>query len=83
MHSNRMPKTLVRELERHAHQVEEYWMEDDGFEPEKGDWSIWIYLRPEFENGYDPGLGLIHEATAKDAIDALRRVQPTTVPRRR
>jgi len=81
MKSNRIPKTLARELERHAHEIEEYWMEEDCFEPEAGDWSIWIYLTPEFENGYDPGLGIIHEATARDSIDALRHVQPTTRPR--
>jgi hypothetical protein len=81
MHSSRIPKTLQAELVRHAHKIAEYWMEEDEFEPELGSWSIWIYLTPDYENGYDPGLGCIHEATAKDAIAALRMTQPTTVPR--
>ena len=81
MRSNKIPKTLRAELQRHADKIDEYWMEEDEFEPELGDWSIWVYLKPEFENGYDPGLGCIHEATAKDAIAALRMIQPTTVPR--
>ena len=79
MRSNRIPNTLLRALERHANHIEEFWMEEDGFQPELGDWSIWIYLRPEYES--DPGLGLVHESTARDAIEALRRVQPTTAPR--
>lgn len=81
MKSNRIPKTLQAELEKRRHQIEEYWMEEDGFQPEYGDWSIWIFLTPDFEDGGDPGLGTLHESTARDAINALHRVQPTTVIR--
>jgi len=79
MHTSQIPKTLAQAIKRHESRIEEFWMEEDDFEPSLGSWSIWIYLRPEYES--EPGLGLIHEATARDAIEALRRVQPTTAPR--
>jgi hypothetical protein len=80
MHSSKISKTLAQALARHADKIDDYWMEEDQCF-ESGDWSIWIYLKPEWENGHDPGCGTIHEGTVKDAIAVLRAIQPTTLPR--
>lgn len=72
MHSEKIPKTLQREIDRHAHKIDSYHMEEDFFgEPGQGSWSIWIGFNPEWECP-DMECGTIHEATAKDAIEKLR-----------
>lgn len=75
MHSDKMPKTLLREINKNRHIIQDYHFEPDRFGgPGQGEWSIWIDLKP----GYRCSLsdtGTIHEATAKDAIQAIRGVK--------
>ena len=51
--------------------VVDFFMEDDGYEPEKGDWSYWIYFRGL---NYDTCHG-IHEPTAKDVLEQLSMME--------
>jgi hypothetical protein len=75
MHSSHMPKTLMREINKNRCIIHAYHFEPDVFGgPGRGEWSVWIDLKP----GYKCSLsdtGCIHEATARDAIDALKGVK--------
>ncbi|WP_019584492.1 hypothetical protein [Thioalkalivibrio sp. ALE16] len=72
MHSNRIPVTLQRLLDRHADKIESYWMECDDFgERHQGPWSIWIHLKHGWINTPAES-GTVHEATARDVVEAFR-----------
>ena len=64
-HSNKIAKSLL--FLKDDPRVRDFFMEDDGYEPEKGDWSYWIYFRGL---NYDT-VHAIHEPTAKDVLERL------------
>lgn len=69
MRSNKIPKTLQAALDKNAHMIESYHMEDDWFG--NTEWSIWI----ELKEGYTfDGTGTVHENTVADAIASLKLV---------
>jgi hypothetical protein len=69
MRSNKIPKLLQAALDKNAHMIEGYHMEDDWFGD--SEWSIWI----ELKEGYSfDGTGTVHENTVAEAISALKAV---------
>lgn len=70
MRSNKITKTMQATLDKNAHMIEGFHMEDDWFGATE--WSIWV----ELKEGYTiDGTGTIHEATVADVIAAFKRVE--------
>lgn len=76
MRSMKIPKALHKELYKNLDKIAEYHMEPDYFgEPGQGDYSIWITLKEGWINPH-MGTRTIHSASAKDAIQELRDIEP-------
>ena len=56
--------------------VIDFFMEEEGYEPEKGEWSYWIYFKNWIDR--DNGIHAIHEPTAKDVLERLKWFEPCT-----
>lgn len=66
-----VPNSVLRAIQKRAHIIDSYHMEDDGFAEEgQGDYAIWIYLKPGWICGFSD-TSTIHEATARQAIQAI------------
>ena len=72
MRNSTIPKTLQAALDKHKDVITAYDMEED-FYDDASPWSIWIYLK---EGYWCPVMecGIIHESTARQAIDRLSSV---------
>jgi hypothetical protein len=76
MKTNAIPKTIKKWLDKNAHIVHEFHMEEDEWgEEHEGPWSIWVYFKLGWRNElhYEHQ---IHEPTVKDFMDATLFIKP-------
>ena len=71
MYSQKIPKTVARWAEKNKAIVEKLWVAYDDFEPTKGSYSLWCYLKPGFVVNE---VHQLHEATAKDFLESASEI---------
>jgi len=74
MKSDKPLKTVEAWLTKNKHIVDEYHIECDGYNPEYGDYSYWVYFKKGWINSMTE-THCIHGATARDIIAESRYVE--------
>lgn len=62
----------IKSFQKYARLIDEVDDTRKGLEPN----GIWVYLKPGYQNGFDPGCHQIHEDTVRECVISLSAVEP-------
>ena len=78
MKTFKIPKTIKKWLDSNKDKVDEYWLEDDGYESDysgHNDVSIWVVLKQGYRSSQ--GTSMIHAGLVKTFMIEVQLIQNT------